>query len=318
VVSNVEPNHLYEIREKGSKPGVKPASSEKRKTWFTDVSDLINDPQIAANVTKCLRATSAGGNSGPAFTFTNVGGIGGPWNCVATGDFDKDGQVDLVGGNWGRNTKYQQYLKRPIHVFQGDIDGDGKDETIDAFEEPETGKLRPWQRLDAMGRMTPWVLQRFPTYAAYSVADMDDILGELKPKLKHMTVTSLDSMVFLKRGDRYEPRTLPIEAQFAPVLAICVADFDDDGNKDVFLAQNFFGTDPDTSCYDAGQGVLLRGDGRGNFKALSSLESGIAIYGEQRGCAACDFDGDDRTDLVVTQHGAATKLYKNQASARKK
>ncbi len=318
VVSNVEPSHLYEIREKGSESGIAPGTSQMRKTWFTDVSDLINNPKIAANVTKCLQASSAVENSGPAFTFTNVGGIGGPWNCIAKADFDSDGQVDLVAGNWGRNTKYQHYLRRPIHVFQGDINGDGKGETIDAFEEPETGKLRPWQRLDAMARTMPWLLQRFPSYAAYSVAEMDDILGDLKPKLKHMMVTSLDSMVFLKRGDGYEPRTLPIEAQFAPVLALCVADFDEDGNQDVFLAQNFFGTDPDTACYDAGQGVLLQGDGRGNFHVLSSLESGIAIYDEQRACVACDFDGDGRTDLVVTQHGAATKLYKNQTGTRKK
>ena len=157
----------------------------------------------------------------------------------------------------------------------------------------------------------PWLLQRFPSHAAYSTADVDEILGDAKPKMKHVTVNSFDSMVFLKRGDRFESRPLPIEAQFAPVFAICAADFDGDGNQDLFLAQNFFGPDPDTSAYDGGQGLLLKGDGRGNFRALSAAESGIAIYGEGRGAAVCDYDHDGRIDLAVAQNGAATKLFRN-------
>jgi len=244
-------------------------------------------------------------------TFTNVAGVPGWWNCVATADFDNDGQLDLIAGNWGRNTKYQYYISRPVHTFYGDIDGDGTEEIIEAFEEPWTGRLRPWRGLDVMARAMPWLMQRFPTFAAYSTADVDEILRDARPKMKHVQATTFDSMLFLKRGNHYEARPLPIEAQFAPVFAICVADFDGDGNADAFLAQNFFGPDLDTSCYDAGQGLLLRGDGHGNFTALSATESGISISGEQRGCAACDFDHDGRIDLVVTQHGAATKLYRN-------
>ena len=33
------------------------------------------------------------------------------------------------------------------------------------------------------------------------------------------------------------------------------------------------------------------------------------VYGEQRGAAAADYDRDARVDLVVTQNGAATRLY---------
>jgi VCBS repeat protein/ASPIC/UnbV protein len=249
-------------------------------------------------------------------TYTNIAGIPGWWNCVATGDFDKDGRKDLVAGNWGRNTKYQSYVRRPLHTFYGDANGDGTAEIIEAFEEPATGKLRPWRSLDTMARAMPWLAQQFPTFAAYSVADVDQILGEARTKMKDLQVNTLDSMLFLNRGDRFYARPLPIEAQFAPVFGICVADFDDDGSDDLFLAQNFFGPDLDTSCYDAGQGLLLRGDGRGNFAAVSAKESGIAIYGEQRGCAVCDFDHDGRPDLAVTQHGAATKLFRNQHTKR--
>jgi len=44
---------------------------------------------------------------------------------------------------------------------------------------------------------------------------------------------------------------------------------------------------------------------------MPGQESGIKVYGEQRGCAVADYDGDGRVDLVVTQNGATTKLYRN-------
>jgi enediyne biosynthesis protein E4 len=59
---------------------------------------------------------------------------------------------------------------------------------------------------------------------------------------------------------------------------------------------------------------MLKGNGRGEFKALSGDESGVKIYGEQRGAAVCDFDNDGRLDLAVTQNGAQTKLYRNAAA----
>ena len=122
----------------------------------------------------------------------------------------------------------------------------------------------------------------------------------------------LESVVLLNRGDKFEVRVLPMEAQFAPVFGVNVGDYDGDGQEDVFVSQNFFGTDLETGRYDAGRGLWLQGDGRGNFRAVAGQESGVKVYGEQRGSALCDYDGDGRVDLVVSQNGAGTKLYRNE------
>ncbi|MDB6040393.1 MAG: ASPIC/UnbV domain protein, partial [Verrucomicrobiales bacterium] len=100
-------------------------------------------------------------------------------------------------------------------------------------------------------------------------------------------------------------------AQFTPAFGINVADFDGDGCEDIFLSQNFFAVQPQTSRNDAGRGLLLKGHGRGAFATKDGAQSGIKIYGEQRGSAAADFDGDGRVDLVVSQNGGATTLLHN-------
>jgi hypothetical protein len=77
------------------------------------------------------------------------------------------------------------------------------------------------------------------------------------------------------------------------------------------LSQNFFGVDDETTRYDAGRAVWLRGNGRGQFEVVPGQISGVKVYGEGRGSALCDYDEDGRVDLVVAQNSAETKLYHN-------
>jgi hypothetical protein len=129
-----------------------------------------------------------------------------------------------------------------------------------------------------------------------------------------LKANTLDHMVFLNRGDHFESAPLPMEAQMAPASYVGIADFNGDGNEDIFLSQNFFPTDIGTPRYDAGRSLLLIGDGKGSFKAATGAESGLIVYGDQRGAAYADYDGDGRLDLAVSQNGAATKLFHNRGA----
>ena len=233
------------------------------------------------------------------------------WNGVTTGDLDGDGRQDIVACNWGRNTRFQSHLQQPLRVYYGDFIGDGTVSLMEAYLDQEMNKVVPWRDLGAMARALPCVQEKFTSYHAYGGSSVAETLGAKFSAAEELSAATLDSMVFLNRDGKFEARSLPVEAQFAPAFGVCVGDMDGDGKEDVFLSQNFFATLPEEWRQDAGRALWLRGDGKGGLKAVSGQESGVAVYGEQRGCALADYDGDGRVDLVVTQNGNATKLFHN-------
>jgi enediyne biosynthesis protein E4 len=233
------------------------------------------------------------------------------WNSVATGDFTGDGRLDLVAGNWGRNSKYQAVLEHPIRLYHGDIEGNGVFDLFEVYLDPDSQQWVPWREWRTMTAALPFLADAFPTHAAYGQASIHQLLGSRISTLLQLEASTLDSMLFLNRGNHFEATPLPLKAQFAPVFGLAIGDFDGDGHEDLFLAQNFFAVDPETSRYDGGRGLLLHGAGQGRFNPVPGHITGIQIYGEQRGAALADFDQDGRVDLVVTQRNQPTRLYRN-------
>ncbi|HKI71650.1 MAG TPA: VCBS repeat-containing protein, partial [Verrucomicrobiae bacterium] len=239
-----------------------------------------------------------------------LAGFTGWWTGVTTGDLDGDGQLDIIACNWGLNHSYHASREHPARLYFGNWNDTGNIDLLEAEDDPQLGAV-PRRDFGAVSAALPFVLAKFSTYRTFAEANVASVLGDKMPRTSELQANTLASTVFFNRGSRFEAVPLPREAQFAPAFAVCVADMDGDGSEDVFLGQNFFATQPETPRLDAGRGLWLRGDGAGKLTPVPGQESGVRIYGEARGAALGDYDADGRVDLVVTQNGAATKLYHN-------
>ena len=234
------------------------------------------------------------------------------WNGVTTGDLDGDGRLDIIASNWGLNNKYRRLSREhPRRLYYGDLDGRGTVDLIEAWYDEPMHKEVPERGYMAVVAALPFIQDKTPTFEAYGTSSLAEIYGDRLRQTQCVEVNTLATTAFINRGDHFEAIELPAEAQFSPAFGVCVGDYDGDGNEDVFLSQNFFATCLDTTRNDAGRGLWLRGDGQGRLKPVPGQESGVKVYGEQRGCALADYDHDGRVDLVVTQNGNATKLYHN-------
>ncbi|MDB6040829.1 MAG: ASPIC/UnbV domain protein, partial [Verrucomicrobiales bacterium] len=235
----------------------------------------------------------------------------GRWNGISTGDFDGDGRMDIIASNWGRNSKFQRFMEKPLELYYGNLNRDGRTAIIEAFFDSDSKNVVPWRSYVSIARALPFLPQKFPTYKTFAQLSVAELLEGRMAGVRKLEINTVDTMLFLNRGDHFESRALPPEAQFAPAFGISIADFDGDGAEDIFLSQNFFAVTTETSRFDAGRGLLLKGDGHGTFAAMTGEQSGLLVYGEQRGCAAADFDHDGRVDLVVSQNAAETRLFRN-------
>jgi hypothetical protein len=244
-----------------------------------------------------------------------LGDYTGWWQGVATGDFDGDGRLEIVASNWGLNSRARASREHPRKIYFGDFDGNGDFDLLEARFVPEIGKEAPDLTFDVVRAAMPFLQERITSFAAYGGMSIREILGESFPRASVREVNTLESMSFSWRDGKFEGKPLPSEAQLAPAFGICIGDLDGDGDEDLFLSQNFFAVAGYESRCDAGRGLLLKGNGLGELSPVPGPQSGIEVYGEQRGCALSDYDGDGRSDLVVAQNGNSTKLYHNVDAA---
>ena len=132
----------------------------------------------------------------------------------------------------------------------------------------------------------PFIKEKYPTFEAFANANLNNIFtpDALEESVKY-EVSSFQSVYLRNEGDHFKMIPLPPRAQVSPLRDFIVLDLNGDNNLDVLGVGNMYPAEVETIRYDAGIGVCLLGDGRGNFRSLSSQESGFFVPNDSRSLA---------------------------------
>jgi ASPIC and UnbV/FG-GAP-like repeat len=208
------------------------------------------------------------------------------WNTIAPGDFDNDGDIDYIVGNLGENSFYKASDQYPVSIYAKDFDNNGSYDAFPSIYLPAsqldtTKKEFPVQTRDDIVKQMIGMRVKFQNYKSFANATMDQLFT--KEQLKDALIlkaNNLKSGYLRNNGNgKFTLIPLPMQAQISVLNGMTVDDYDGDGNLDVLINGNDYGTEVSVGRYDALNGLLLRGNGKGDFIPQSILQSGIYIPG---------------------------------------
>ena len=197
------------------------------------------------------------------------------WNCVEQADIDGDGDLDLIAGNLGENYKYQASKEEPFHVYAGDVDKNGRSDII--LGQYNQNTLFPVRGLQCSSEQIPELAEKFPTYHEFGKATLPEVYGEQLDELFHLEVSTFASSIIVNNGSSFEVKPLDRYAQISPVNNVVIDDVNNDNKLDLILAGNLYASEVETGRADSGIGLVMLGDGLGQFSPKFGIASGLLL-----------------------------------------
>ena len=231
------------------------------------------------------------------------------WFSLKAADIDNDGDMDLIAGNLGLNSKFSASTEKPFRVYANDFDDNGTCDVV--LAKNYKGKEVPVRGRQCSSEQMPFISEQFETYSDFANASVNDILGlEKMDESLSLNVNSFESSVFINDGNgNFTSFTLPKQSQVFPIWGIETHDLNNDGFLDLVLTGNIYGMEIETPRLDAGKGLVLLNDRKGGFYPLTPQESGILIKGDMRDVAILNAS-DNQKILITTRNNESTLTHK--------
>jgi hypothetical protein len=206
---------------------------------------------------------------------TRLPPLRGWWYSLATGDFDNDGRPDLIAGNLGLNYTYTTSKESRFGVYAADFTGNRTTDIV--LTQEIDGNEYPFAGLVPLGQVIYTFGLRFPTYASFAQASVRQLFSpsQLQEAIHYQADTFASVYLHNNGGGTFSSVALPSLAQIAPIRGIIAHDVDGDGHLDLIVAGNLYDAEPNTPRADAGNGLWLRGDGKGHFTPVPPTQSGF-------------------------------------------
>jgi len=239
------------------------------------------------------------------------------WNSLTAGDFDNDGDMDYVAGNFGINLKYRP-KEKPIELFYDDYDDNGTHDIIMGYWQHD--KLYPQKTRERMIEQMKGVEEIFPDWDSYGRAEVWDFYGKKRmenSKLHYKANSFYTSYIENLGNNKFQVKKLPNEAQISTTFGIVAMDVNNDGFLDIVSHGNFYETEIETNTQDAGIGNVLLGNGDGSFTPLPARNSGFYSCLNAKALALICV-GTNKTPVLITSNNnnkmEAFKLVSNEKS----
>jgi enediyne biosynthesis protein E4 len=203
------------------------------------------------------------------------------WNSIQAGDFDGDGNIDLVLGNYGLNSQLKASQKYPVQLYVSDLDGNGiMDPVMTSYI---SGKSYTFAAMDDLLKEVPGLRKKFYDYPVYADATTSDVFTPAQlQSIKPLQAKIFETIFLENTGTGFVIKHLPVQAQYAPVYSIVKTDVNKDGIEDLILFGNNRFNRIRLGRDDANHGVVLINDGKANFTYMPPAKTGITVRGDVR------------------------------------
>jgi hypothetical protein len=283
---------------------------------WTDVdNDGFRDLML---VGKWMPITIYINRNGKTFTKMALEGTSGWWNSINGGDFDSDGDIDYIVGNLGHNTSFKGTPTHPLSLFVSDIDKDGRIDPIISgyFKKADKTWINvPLASRDLLADQIINIKSKYPNYAAYADSDISQLIADtMDDKVIQRIITTLGSSYLENLGSgRFQLKELPMEAQWSPILGTIISDLNMDGNLDLVLTGNFHEFEVGMGQSDSFLGLVLLGNGKGEFKPQTPINSGFISDGNTR--ALVRLISGNKELILSSVNNDSLKIFERQLNA---
>jgi len=233
------------------------------------------------------------------------------WNFVMPFDIDNDGDVDLIAGNLGLNSRLKAGDTQPVRLYINDFDDNGNKEQVLTYY--LDNKEIPFANKEELQKQMPGLKKKYLYAGDFAKASLTDMFSE--SKLKSSTILTANwfyNTIFINDGKmNFKAIPMPVDAQLSPYRTATIVDANKDNLPDILLGGNYYDNNIQMGRYDADYGTILVN--KGNDRFVVSTLNGLSIKGQVRSIKQVKL-ANNKQGFVFARNNDSTLVidFKNQ------